>query len=197
MIRWWHQIPIWQRFVIFGLAMVLFVLGMHTWVWSSLDSSIVRLDQDIAHLTQKNQDAIKSIALLRDVEQEVAILREKLSPRIQHLPVRVEPQAFRKDVVDIGKRTGVAVRLWKPKKSLMKVDQSDVPLDIVVRVEGSFYGTVQFLNELLQLSWIQTVNPLVLVRKQGTSNSPTVTTDFTIDVFAARDIQQAKEKLET
>jgi len=197
MIRWWHQTPIWQRFMIFGLAMVLFVLGMHTWVWSSLDSSIARLDQDIVHLTQKNLDAIKSIALLRVVEQEVAILREKLSPRIQHLPVRVEPQVFRKDVVDIGKRTGVAVRLWKPKKSLMKGDQSDVPLNIVVRVEGSFYGTVQFLDELLQLSWIQTVNPLVLVRKQGTSNSPTVTTDFTIDVFAARDIQQAKEQLET
>ncbi len=195
--RWWHQTPIWQRFMIFGLAMVLFVLGMHTWVWSSLDSSMVRLDQEIAHLTQKNQDAIKSIALLRNVEQEVAILREKLSPRIQHLPVRVEPQAFRKDVVDIGKRNGVAVRLWKPKKSLMEVEQSDVPLDIVVRVEGSFYGTVQFLNELLQLSWIQTVNPLVLVRKQGTSNSPTVTTNFTIDVFAPRDIQQAKGKLET
>ena len=197
MIRWWHQTPIWQRFMIFGLAMVLFVLGMHTWVWSSLDSSIVRLDQDIAHLTQKNQDAIKSIALLRDVEQEVAILREKLSPRIQHLPVRVAPQAFRRDVVDIGKRTGVVVRLWKPKKSLMKVDQSDVPLDIVVRVEGSFYGTVQFLNELLQLSWIQTVNPLVLVRKKETSNSSTITTDFTIDVLAVRDIQQAKKKHET
>lgn len=197
MIRWWHQTPIWQRFMIFGLAMVLFVLGMHTWVWSSLDSSIVRLDQDIAHLTKKNQDAIKSIALLSDVEQEVAILREKLSPRIQHLPVRVAPQAFRRDVVDIGKRTGVVVRLWKPKKSLMKVDQSDVPLDIVVRVEGSFYGTVQFLNELLQLSWIQTVNPLVLVRKKETSNSSTITTDFTIDVLAVRDIQQAKKKHET
>jgi Tfp pilus assembly protein PilO len=197
MIRWWHQTPIWQRFMIFGLAMVLFVLGMHAWVWSSLDSSIAKLDQDIVHLTQKNLEAIKSIALLRDVEQEVAILREKLSPRIQHLPVRVEPQAFRKDVVDIGKRTGVAVRLWKPKKSLMKGDQSDIPLDIVVRVEGRFYSTVQFLNELLQLSWIQTVNPLVLVRKQGTRNSPTVTTDFTIEVFAARDIQQVKEKLET
>jgi Tfp pilus assembly protein PilO len=197
MIRWWHQTPIWQRFMIFGLAMVLFVLGMHTWVWSSLDSSIVRLDQDIAHLTQKNQESINRIALLSDVEQEVAILREKLSPRIQHLPVRVAPQAFRRDVVDIGKRTGVVVRLWKPKKSLMKVDQSDVPLDIVVRVEGSFYGTVQFLNELLQLSWIQTVNPLVLVRKKETSNSSTITTDFTIDVLAVRDIQQAKKKHET
>jgi Tfp pilus assembly protein PilO len=197
MIRWWHQTPIWQRFVIFGLAMVLFVLGMHTWVWSSLDSTIVRLDQDIAHLTQKNQESINRIALLSDVEQEVAILREKLSTRIQHLSVRVAPQAFRRDVVDIGKRTGVVVRLWKPKKSLMKVDQSDVPLDIVVRVEGSFYGTVQFLYELLQLSWIQTVNPLVLVRKKETSNSSTITTDFTIDVLAVRDIQQAKKKHET
>jgi len=197
MIRWCYQTPIWQRFLIFGLAMVLFVLGMHTWVWSSLDSSIVRLDQDIAGLTKKNQESIKSIALLSDVEQEVAILREKLSPRIQHLPARVAPQAFRRDVVDIGKRTGVAIRLWNPKNSLMKVDQSDVPLDIVVRVEGSFYGTVQFLNELLQLSWIQTVNPLVLVRKQETSNSSMVTTDFTIDVLAVRDIRQAKKKLET
>jgi hypothetical protein len=66
-----------------------------------------------------------------------------------------------------------------------------------VRVEGSFYGTVQFLNELLQLSWVQTVNPLVLVRKQETKNSSTVTTDFTIDVLAAGDIQQAQKKLET
>ncbi len=197
MIRWWHQTPIWQRFMIFGLAMVLFVLGMHAWVWSSLDSSIVRLDQDLAGLTQKNQESIQSIALLNNVEQEVAFLREKLSPRIQHVPVRVAPQAFRRDVVDIGKRTGVAVRLWKPKKSLMEVDPSEAPLDIVVRVEGSFYGTVQFLNELLQLSWIQTVNPLVLARKQETNNSITVTTDFTIDVLAAGDIQQAKKKLET
>ena len=197
MIRWWHQTPIWQRFVIFGLAMVLFILGMHTWVWSSLDGSIGSLEQDIAGLTQKNQEFIKSIALLSNVEQEVAILREKLYTRIQHLSVRVAPQAFRRDVVDIGKRTGVVVRLWKPKKSLMKVDQSDVPLDIVVRVEGSFYGTVQFLNELLQLSWIQTVNPLVLVRKKETSNSSTITTDFTIDVLAVRDIQQAKKKHET
>jgi Tfp pilus assembly protein PilO len=197
MILWWHQTPIWQRFMIFGLAMVLFVLGMHAWVWSSLDSSIVRLDQDLAGLTQKNQESIQSIALLNNVEQEVAFLREKLSPRIQHVPVRVAPQAFRRDVVDIGKRTGVAVRLWKPKKSLMEVDPSEAPLDIVVRVEGSFYGTVQFLNELLQLSWIQTVNPLVLARKQETNNSITVTTDFTIDVLAAGDIQQAKKKLET
>ena len=197
MIRWWHQTPIWQRFMIFGLAMFLFVLGMHTWVWSSLDSAIVRLDQDIAVLTQKNQESIKSIALLNDVEQEVAILREKLSSRIQHVPVGVVPQAFRRDVVDIGKRNGVAVRLWKPKNSFLKVDQSGVSLDIVVRVEGSFYGTVQFLNELLQLSWIQTVNPLVLARKQETNNSITVTTDFTIDVLAAGDIQQAHKKLET
>ena len=188
MIRWWHQTPIWQRFVIFGLSMILLVLGMHTWVWSSLDSSIGRLEQDIAGLTQKNQKSIKSIALLSDVEQEVAILREKLSTRIQHITVRVAPQAFRRDVVDIGKRSGVVVRLWKPKRSLMKVDESDVPLDIVVRVEGSFYGTVQFLDELLQLSWIQTVNPLVLVRKQETNNSSVVTTDFTIDVLADRDI---------
>jgi Tfp pilus assembly protein PilO len=109
MIHWWNEIPTWQRFVFFGLAVALFVLGMHSWVWSSLDSSIAMLTHDIAGLTQKNQESIQNIALLKGVEQEVVLLREKLSPTLQQLSVGGEPLAFRREIVDIGKRTGVSI----------------------------------------------------------------------------------------
>jgi len=132
----------------YGLIIVVLFLGIGvaSWGWTQV----------------KHQESIKKIASLNHLAQEVALLREKLPPRIQQLSVRVEPRAFRRDIVNIGKRTGVVVRLWKPKKSLMAIEHSEVSLDIVVKVEGSFHGTVRFLDELLQVSWIQAVNPLGL-----------------------------------
>jgi len=197
MTRWWNETPTGQRLVIFGLAVALFILGMQSWVWSSLESSIAMVTHDISGLTQKNQESIQNIASLKDVERELSLLREKLPSIIQRQPVGGEPQAFRREIVDIGKRTGVSVRLWKPQEKSIDSGQFGGSLDIVVRVEGSFYGTVQFLDELLQLSWIRTVNPLVLSRKQDTGNVSLVTTDFTIKGVAAKSFLQKKEMLKT
>lgn len=193
MMHWWHDTPVWQRIVICGFSMTLCVLGMYTLVWGSLDGPIAMVNHDLAELNQENQEAAQSIALLKEVEQEVFLLREKISQTIPQLPIKIEPQDFRRAVANIGKRTGVTVRLWKSQKPLMDSEQSDGSLYIVVRVEGGFYGTVRFLNELLPLSWIQTVNPLVLSRKQGAQNEAMVTTDFTITSIVSKRFQQTKE----
>lgn len=82
-------------------------------------------------------------------------------------------------------------------KKLIDSEQSDVSLDIVVRVEGNFYDTVQFINELLQLPWVQTVNPLALVRKQNVIRASLVMTDFTIKCLGSHRWQLTKYMLET
>ena len=193
---WWRQTPTGQKLILVGLVVVLYVVGMQTWVWSSLDQRIEGFKSDITELTRSHQESIKKISSLRHVEKEVILLREQLAPHLQQLAVKVEPQVYRRDIVNIGKRTGVVVRLWKPKRSMMASEHSESIPDIAVKVEGSFHRTVQFLDELLELSWIQTVNPLVLARKSEPNYSSTVTTDFTIHVLATRDIQEANEDLE-
>lgn len=193
---WWRQTPTGQKLTLLGLAVVLYVVGMHTLVGSSLDQSIEGFKADITELTRSHQESIKKISSLSHVEKEVILLREKLAPHLQQWAVKVEPLAYRRDIVNIGKRTGVVVRLWKPKNSLMASEHSESTLDIVVKVEGSFHSTVQFLDELLELSWIQTVNPLVLASKPEPTYSSTVTTDFTIHVLATRNIQKVHEDLE-
>ena len=66
MMHWWHDTPVYQRFVICGFAMTLCVFGMYTLVWGSLDSPIAMVNHDLAELNQENQEAVKSIALLKE-----------------------------------------------------------------------------------------------------------------------------------
>ncbi len=177
---WWLLISIWPRLIILGLTVALFAVGMHIWVWSSLDQTIEQLHEDITGVTRETQAAIHKIGTLKEGEGDLARLREKFATHRQPFPVPVEPQSFRRDVVDIAKRAEVTVRLWNPKQSLVEAGEPESSLTILVRVEGSFHGIVQFLDEILQLSWIQAINPLVLARKPLPVNSSRVITDFTI-----------------
>ncbi len=197
MIQQWGQTTAWQRVVLFGVTMLLFVMGIQTWVWDSLDQSIITLDQDIAALTEKNQESTKSIAVLHNVEQDVVALREQLPPSFTPMPRSVGPNAFRKDVVNIAKRTGVVVHLWNPQQTFVNAPEPDSSLDIVVRVEGRFYDTVQFINDVLKLSWVQTVNPMMLARKQDHSGDSIVKTDLTIKGFVSKEIQKMDDLLKT
>lgn len=195
--KWWEETPRWQGFLIFGLTVLLFVLGIYSWIWSPLERSIIMVTQDIASLTKENQEQIKSLVVLKSVKQDVLILRENLSSTLQHFPVGFEPQDFRKEIMNIGKRTGVSIRLWKPEEQSRDGEMSDSSLYIAVRVEGGFFPTVQFLDELLQLSWIQTVDPLILSRKRDTGSVSLVTTDFTIKGIASPQFLKIKKLLKT
>ena len=197
MILKWEQTAAWQRFVIYGVTMILFVVGIQTWVWDSLDHSISRLDQDIAELTQENQELTKSIVVLQNVEQDVMALRDKLALGFTPLPMSIGPNAFRKDVANIAKRTRVVVHLWNPQQTFANVQELDPVLDIVVSVEGRFYDTVQFIDDVLKLSWVQTINPMKLARKQKGSDASLVKTDFTIKGVVSKEIQQIDDLLKT
>jgi len=193
MISRWNETPIWQRGVIAGIAVVLFVGGMYIWVWNPYQQAIAIATNDLADLTQKNQEATRNIASLQGVQREVSFLREKLSSTIQELPVGADSQAFRRKIVNIGQKTGVFIRLWRPQEKRIDREQSEALLDIIVRVEGNFFGTAQFLQELLQFSWIQTINPLELTSKHGVDGAVLVTTEFTIKGAASYLFPQTKE----
>ena len=194
--EWWHQTPIGQRLGLFGLVVLLYLLGMHTWSWKPLDQSIEVLQGEVARLQQDSQQSIQKLASFKKLEGEVTELREELLPRIQQFPANLEAQVLRRDVVKIGTRSGVTVRLWKPNSPLADTENSVTPLGITVRVEGGFHDTVQFLDDLLELSWVQGLEHMVLTRKKGSSHGSTVTTDFTIYGLTPRGLQHIKELLE-
>ncbi len=179
---WWIQTPTWQRYMLIGLAMAVFVTLLYVWVWNPLQVSIANAHHEIAEVTKKTQVSLKDIAALRDTEQDVAILREKWDPLVQQVPTDTDPTLVRREVVNVAKRAGVVVRLWKPQHSSVNMNpEGSVGLpDIIVKVEGSFQNTTEFLHELLELSWIHTINPLVIERQHSTGLTTIVATDLTI-----------------
>ncbi len=197
MISKWNQTTAWQRFAIFALTMIVFVAGIQTWVWDSLNHSISTLNHDIAELTQKHQESTKSIAMLQNVEQDVIVLREKLARTVAPLPRSLGPKAFRKDVANIATRTRVVVLLWNPQQTFLNAQDPDSSLHIAVSVEGRFYDTVQFVNDVLKLSWVQTVNPMKLARKQDDHDAYLVKTDFTIKGVVSKEIHETEDLLKT
>ena len=193
---WWHQMSSGQRLALFGLVVVLYLLGMHTWFWGPLDQSIEVLHGEVERLKQENQHSIQTLASFKKLEGEVIELREELLPWVQQFPANLGSQVFRRDVVTIGRRSGVTVRLWKPNTLLVDAERSKTPLGILIRVEGEFHDTVQFLDDLLEFSWVQSLEYMVLSRKQGWPRGTTVTTDLTIYGLTPKGLQHIQDLLQ-
>ncbi len=194
---WWQQTSTLERLVLVGVVGIFMMLGMYTWVWTPLNQSIERISHDLTALNQKNLKTMEKISLLRGVKQEVATLREKLLPHLHPQSVNAEPQSYRRDVVAIGMRNGLSVLLWKPKQIRTDGAIGRSPLSFEVRVEGKFFDTVQFLDELSNVSWVRAVNPLTLARKHQAGDSGLVTTDFVITAIDSKGHLQAEEALDT
>ena len=84
-----NDTPIWQRFALLGVVIVLFLSGMQTWIWGSFNSSIATLTQEIDGLTRKSHESIQRMATLAEVEQEVIDLREKVLLGQRQQPVSI------------------------------------------------------------------------------------------------------------
>ena len=194
--RWWPHRSIGQRWTLLGLAVLLYLLGMQIWFWGPLNQSIDRLQGEVARLKHDNQQTVQKLASFKTLEGEVIELREELLPLLQHFPTKLEAKAFRKDVVTIGTRNGVTVRLWKPNEPLVETDPAEAPLVITVRVEGAFYDTLQFLNDVLEVSWVQDLENMVMTRKLGESRRTIVTTDLTLYGLTPKHLQEIQELLQ-
>jgi Tfp pilus assembly protein PilO len=195
MIVWCKALSIWHRLSLLGIAMLVCLLGVHIAIWQPMGQSIEVLQQEVTRLDQESQGLTQKIGSLKSVERDITELRENLSSRVQQFPEYVESKTFRRDVMDIAKRRSVTVRVWKPEAPLMGLQHSETSIPITVRVEGAFQGTVQFLDELRQLSWVQSMDSIVMTRKQGSEDSSLVITNIAIHGLTPLGIEHVQKLL--
>jgi len=149
----------------------------------------------MARLDQESQGLITKIGSLKALERDITELRENLSFRAQQFPENIESKTFRRDVVEIAKRRRVTVRVWKPEVPLMGLLHSETSIPITVRIEGDFQGTVQFLDELRKLPWVQGIASLVMARRQGSEDSSLIVTNIVIHGLTPLEIEHVQKLL--
>jgi len=192
---WWKSLSIWQRLSFSGVAMMACLLVLHILIWHPMSQSIEVLQQQMARLDQESQGLVQKIGSLKAIEKDITELRENLSSRVQQFPESIDSKTFRRDVVEIAKRRGVTVRVWKPEAPLMKLQHSEISIPITVRIEGDFQGTVQFLDELRKVPWVQSIASLVMARRQGSEGSSLIVTNIDIQGLTPLGIERVQKLL--
>lgn len=195
MIVQWTALSTWHRLGLSGMVILVCLLGLHIVIWREMDQSIEMLQQEVARLDQESQGLIPKLASLKAIEKDITELRENLSSRVKQFPEHIESKTFRRDVVEIAKRRSVTVRVWKPEVPLMGLQHSETSIPITIRIEGNFQGTVQFLDELRQLSWIQSIGSIVMARRQGIEDSSLIITNIAIHGLTSLGIEHVQKLL--
>ena len=195
MIVRWMASSIWHTLGLSLVSILVCLLVMYNLIWHGMDQSIAVLQQEVARLDQESQGVIQKIGSLKAIEVEVAELRENLFSRVKQLPEDIESKIFRRDVVEIAKRRSVTVRVWKPEVPLMDLQHSETSIPITVKVEGDFQGTVQFLDELRQLPWVQSIPSIVMAKTKGNEDSSLIITNITLHGLTPLEIKRVQNML--
>jgi Tfp pilus assembly protein PilO len=165
-------------------------------IWRPIDHSIEVLQQEVDRLDQESQGLIQQIGSLKVLERDISALREILSSRVQQFPKHIGSETFRRDVVNIAKRRDVMVRMWKPEvplRGLQSPETSSIP--ITIKVEGNFHSSVQFLDELRDLLWVQSIASIVMAKKQGSEDSSLIVTSIAIHGLTPLSIEHVQKLL--
>lgn len=195
MTRGWTKSATSYRLGLTVIVILVCVLGLHMVIWRPIDHSIEVLQQEVDRLDQESQGLIQQIGSLKVLERDISALREILSSQVQQFPKDIRSETFRMDVVDIAKKRNVMVRMWKPEVPLRGLQNTETSIPITIKVEGNFSSSVQFLDELRDLLWVQSIASIVMAKKQGSEESSLVVTSIAIHGLTPLSIEHVQKLL--
>lgn len=193
----WKSLAVWDRCGLLVGMMLVCLLGIHFVMWQTMNHSLEELRQEVALLDQESQGLIQKTDSLKAIKRDMNALRENLAARVQQFPEHLESQVFRRDVMEIAKRRSVTVRAWKPEGPLTGLQHSKSSIPIALRVEGNFQGTVEFLDDLRQLAWVERIPSFVMDGRPENENSPLVITNLVMHGLTPIGIEHVQQLLKT
>ena len=87
--------------------------------------------------------------------------------------------------------------MWKPEGPLTRFQHSESSIPIAVRVEGNFQGTVQFLDDLRQLAWVESIPSIVMAGRSENEDSSLLITDLVMHGLTPLGIEHVQQLLKT
>ena len=191
----WPQVTASRRWALLGVGVLFCLMALYVFLWSPFLDDIDRLKADIQQLEQENRAARFKITALQDVDQRLRLIREDLREKFQNLPDDVNPQNFRKDVMDLSRNLNVTMNSWKPDTMVLREEQLPKNLEIAMKIKGGFYQGVSFLRGLEKLPWVQSISSVKVVRMPMGSGETTISMDVKIQGIHPSVFEQVKKLL--
>jgi len=179
------SIPAYQRLVIFALLLVFCVGGFIYVVYLPKQEQLVRLKKEIVDLDesiQTNQARVEKLPLLKE---EKAKADEQLATLQQELPIGSEAVALLKQIAELGVKSGLDFKLWRPGSSHPGGSGLYVEYPVSVEVAGGYHSLAGFFDQIGHLSRIVNVNNLKMASAKVKGEDVVIQTVFVATAFAA------------
>ena len=190
----WYRTSRNQRMLLAGVVVVLSVLCLQVFLWSPLQESAMRLENEITTLRSSYQVKAKQLEELNDLETKIQTVRKRISPdRVRQVK---EVQSFRQDIARVAQESHVVFRLWEEKfrKPVGSSEEKGISIDL--RIEGDFPQTLEFFDRLSGLDWVKRIDSVVITPKAHQENTGIVSVEMNLngvspEFLQSRDLQLA------
>ncbi len=187
-----------QKLLIFFLAVVL-VFGAFIWfVFIPKSDQIARIEREIVKLNDEinvNRVKVRRLDILR---RENRVLQLRLAEQKEQLPGEAEIDQLLKQVSELGGRSGLNFKLWKPGPRKENVSGLYLEIPVNIEVSGGYHSVGAFFDKISNLKRIINVSNIKMVSAvsaKGGKPRTMIQTSFSATAFATiTEAESSEEK---
>ncbi len=178
-------IPIYQRLVIFALLLVFCVGGFIYVVYLPKQEQLMDLKKQIAELDTSIRTNQALADKLPQLKEEKAKAEEQLAALQQELPLGSEAVALLRQIAELGVKSGLEFKFWKPGTSKPGGNGLYVEYPVNVEVAGGYHALAGFFDQIGHLQRIVNVTNLKMSQSKVSLADVVIPTSFVATAFAA------------
>lgn len=178
-------LPPYQK-VVLGAIPVIGLLAAFVWfIYMPKNAEIAGLEQQIAQINNEINVNQAKARRLEELKRENAELAKQLALLKEQLPPESEVAMLLKQVSDLGIKTGLDFKLWRPSDRRPGASGLYTEIPVEVEVAGNYHAVAAFFDRIGKLPRIVNVSGLKMGSGKLDRDRLMIQTTFRATAFAA------------
>ncbi|HEY5599822.1 MAG TPA: type 4a pilus biogenesis protein PilO [Candidatus Manganitrophaceae bacterium] len=183
-----------QKFISLVLILVI-ISGAFVWfIFIPKSAEISQFNEAINSLNNDINVHRTKARRLEELIKENKELQRQLAELKEQLPPQAEVEILLKQVSELGGRTGLDFKLWKPAEKKQNPSGLYVEIPVNVEVAGGYHALGVFFDKISKLPRIVNVSNIKMGNAKIEKNKFLIQTSFSATAFASVD-ESAVQKL--
>lgn len=174
-----------QKFVTLALVVVILVGGFVWFVFIPKNNEIARLEEEISGLNNAiniHRIKVRKLVLLKN---ENMALQLQLAGLKEQLPPEAEVEVLLKQISELGGRTGLDFKLWRPATKVKDPSGLYIKIPVNIEVAGGYHSLAVFFDKISHLPRIVNVSNIRMTSPQEDKDKIIIQTSFSATAFAS------------
>lgn len=178
-------LPGYQKAVLAAIPVIALLAAFVWFVYIPKNAEIAALEEGIAQIDNEIAVNQAKARRLEELKRENAELAKQLAQLKEQLPPESEVATLLKQVSDLGIKTGLDFKLWKPSDRRPGASGLYTEIPVEVEVAGNYHAVAAFFDRIGKLPRIVNVSGLKMANGKLEKDRLMIQTTFRATAFAA------------